>query len=521
MGAVRIAEVTVMLQRGGPIAAAALLALSLGAWLAPRACAAPAYNANPILDQSSFALGTHTLNVIFVESDGTIDPDLETWTPEALATMQSKISEATAWWEGLTAGFHPNARLQFNLNYVNGGVPVATGYEPISRVMGYAELWIPDAMANLGYGGGDFLYQLRAFNSDQRVAQDTNWSTTIFVVNSINDPDGAFVDGSFAWSYTLPSPTASVLTYDNGAWGVEDFHRMLAHELGHHYGALDEYYLSGRTNVERRGYLNWLNGNAERDGQGNRVTPPEGTHKLMLDASLDPSSFTLGQVGQVDTDGDGVPDVLDTFPTLDGNDSGSDPGRGVFRFEGTASVEPTENLGPLGSGQDITINWIAGAEYRVNESDWTSLPAADGAFGAYEEDLELLLVDLIPGQYAIDLRVLNSVDNASEIYSFDFTSTVIPGDADFDGTVTFADFNALANHYGMAGVGWREGDFSGDGTVRFEDFNTLANHFGNSSVASGGAKPVPEPAAAAMLLGGLLALLCRWSRRLLGRQEAS
>jgi hypothetical protein len=386
--------------------------------------AAVAYNADPILDQSSFALGTHTLNVIFVESNGTIDTDTETWTPQSLATMQAKISEATSWWDGLTAAYHPQARLRFNVNYINGGTPVETGFEPIANGASISKFWIIQTMANLGYAGADYLYQVRAFNRDQRIAQDTNWSTTLFVVNSINDEDGKFTGGEFAWTYTQPAPACSVVTYDNGSWGVQNFHRVLAHELAHHYGALDEYYASGRTNVERRGYLNWINGNAQRDADGNYIDPPEGSHKLMLDTTLDPSSFTLGQVGQVDTDGDAIPDILDTFPLLAGSDSGSDPSQGIFQFSGTASVNAGENLGPLGSGQDITINWIDAAEYRLNGSDWAWLPAGDGVYGDYEEDVDLLLADLVSGLYTIDIRAINSVGNQSEIISFNFTSTV-------------------------------------------------------------------------------------------------
>jgi hypothetical protein len=54
------------------------------------------------------------------------------------------------------------------------------------------------------------------------------------------------------------------------------------------------------------------------------------------------------------------------------------------------------------------------------------------------------------------------------------------GDADDDGSVTFADFIALANNFGMTGTGWDGGDFNGDGLTNFTDFVALANNFGQT-----------------------------------------
>ena len=77
---------------------------------------------------------------------------------------------------------------------------------------------------------------------------------------------------------------------------------------------------------------------------------------------------------------------------------------------------------------------------------------------------------------------------------------VIPGDANFDGTVAFPDFLALAEGFGQLG-GWAEGDFNADGTVGFPDFLILAENFGSASQATAS---VPEPHASVVLLIGLL-----------------
>jgi len=57
----------------------------------------------------------------------------------------------------------------------------------------------------------------------------------------------------------------------------------------------------------------------------------------------------------------------------------------------------------------------------------------------------------------------------------------LPGDADRDGTVAFADFLTLSSGFGQAG-NWEQGDFSGDGNVGFEDFLALSANFGESSL---------------------------------------
>ena len=56
----------------------------------------------------------------------------------------------------------------------------------------------------------------------------------------------------------------------------------------------------------------------------------------------------------------------------------------------------------------------------------------------------------------------------------------IPGDANFDGTVNLADFNALAGNFGRQGLWWKYGDFNFDGSVSLADFNQLAGNFGQS-----------------------------------------
>jgi len=86
---------------------------------------------------------------------------------------------------------------------------------------------------------------------------------------------------------------------------------------------------------------------------------------------------------------------------------------------------------------------------------------------------------------------------------------LLPGDANADGTVGFADLVAVAQHYGLNNdPTWSTGDFNGDGMVSFADLVAVAQHYGTTAGAPAGASNVPEPApltiGVAIILMGLI-----------------
>lgn len=399
------------------------------AWLAARVPAASAslpYGAE-FKDQSAYALGTFSLNVVFIESNGAIDPNQEDWSAQQLDSVREQVDLAVDFWEGQTAGYHPNARLKFTVDYANGGVPLETRYEPITRpgTMSATKTWSSDALTGLLYEGQP-VFDAETLNEIARLEHDTNWATTVFVINDEVDEDNRFTNGQFAFS-GIGGPFV-VMTYGNDGWGIDRFHRVLAHELGHTFFALDEYEESRARNTERSGYLDGVNGNAERNGNGQIVTPPQ-PHALMLDNTLEMSPFTKVQVGLVDTDGDSIPDILDSPPVLKNLLTESDSDAGWFRFRALAEVTAIPNLNTFNlsissSGAPMTINWIDGAEYRLDLGDWIPFAAADGAFGGYLEGLDLLVDNIQRGEHLLHFRARNSVDLYSDVRTFAFTSNV-------------------------------------------------------------------------------------------------
>jgi len=92
----------------------------------------------------------------------------------------------------------------------------------------------------------------------------------------------------------------------------------------------------------------------------------------------------------------------------------------------------------------------------------------------------------------------------------------IKADADCNLLVDVLDLAAIANNFDPAGAGkgWRQGDFDYDGDVDVLDLAILANNFNKDARGAGGegGAPVPEPASAALVLLGAVAVLRRRKR---------
>ena len=87
------------------------------------------------------------------------------------------------------------------------------------------------------------------------------------------------------------------------------------------------------------------------------------------------------------------------------------------------------------------------------------------------------------------------------------------GDANLDGRVSFADFQALQANFRKLGT-WEDGDFNGDGTVTFADFQLLQVNFGYEAATSNQLTAmsawlhaVPEPGSLTLTVFAALGLL--------------
>lgn len=333
-----------------------------------------------------YAMGSLKVGVIFVESNGTIDPETENWDSARMSTVFTEINDALTWWENQ----EPSAGQSFSA--IDLGIK-NTSYEPITHDHTDEPLWVNEIMNNMGYTSGSYLDKVKSHNVDLRNNYGTDWAYTIFVIDSLNDADGYFADPNWCafayWDYG-----SVTLTYDNGLWGISRMNNVTAHETGHIFYATDEY--NGYT--ESQGYLNA----DDNEGSGCLMD----TNKLCL------SGGTKLQIGWRDGDSDGVMDILDTLPNTNLERTTQAPAQGdTVYFTGNAVVVPYPNLNPQGSGRDVTLNTVSNVQYRIDNGTWYNASPADGAFDEPKEKYTFNISNIAGGNHLVETRAINSVGN--------------------------------------------------------------------------------------------------------------
>ncbi|OGR75383.1 MAG: hypothetical protein A2X32_12745 [Elusimicrobia bacterium GWC2_64_44] len=385
-----------------PAALALLLACAAAAHAAP-------YGAG-FYDTSEYMAGRVAVNIIFIESNGSIDPRTETtgWTAGKKSEVVGEIQNAMNWWAARNSAA--------NLSFVYNSVTAATGYEPISRSSADEGLWIAQVMSALGYSEPDYYDQVFHYNNDRRDAAGTDWSFTFFLVDSQMDADGEFPDGFFAYAY-LGGPF-SIMTYDNDGYGIGYMEAVAAHETGHIFYALDEYAESGCTTAESSGYLNGLNSNCQNGG---------GSASCIMRGDIGPyytpalCIHSQKMLGWSDLDANSKLDVLDLAPATVLNAYAPDPTSNVSPgYTGSANsiaAYPNSNTyafwGAPRTANDISISRLAAVEYRVDAGAWQAAAAADGAFDENSENFSFTAAALGAGGHTLEARakdIFNTYD---------------------------------------------------------------------------------------------------------------
>ncbi|HTN77148.1 MAG TPA: dockerin type I domain-containing protein, partial [Pirellulaceae bacterium] len=161
---------------------------------------------------------------------------------------------------------------------------------------------------------------------------------------------------------------------------------------------------------------------------GYRLTSSYNNHSLPVS--------TQSHLGWRDADSNGIIDLLDEPFTLTG--SGFRDSQGNYRFVGQSTVQASPNLNPYGLKNDITINRIRVAEYKLDTGPWTVAATYD----TYSATLNLS-IPLPAGEHSIQIRTRDTTTNiASTIFS---ASTNLPASAAPPGLSGFA-FNDVNNN---------------------------------------------------------------------------
>ncbi|MBI4656747.1 MAG: hypothetical protein HY746_08395 [Elusimicrobia bacterium] len=353
-------------------------------------------------DTSEYFMGRVAVAIVFVESDGTGDPNAEDWTTTEKNDVVAEIQAAMTWWAGRES--------RANLSFVYVTTTIATQYEPINRPQTDESLWISQTMGKLGYTESYYFNRARHYMNDIRDANNTDWAFAVFAVDSSNDADGKFSDNTyFAYAY-LGGPF-QVMTYDNGGYGISNMRAVAAHETGHIFYAQDEY-ASACTGNEYTGYLNVKNYNCEDLGgvaciMRGQVTPYTNGQVC---------SYTREMLGWRDSNANNIFDIIDFPPDTVLNAYMPDPtSDDTPSYTGTAySTAVYVNSNPnhpegASASNNININYVSGVEYRVDAGSWLSAPANDGSFNSASENYSFTTASLLNGLHTIEARSKNNL----------------------------------------------------------------------------------------------------------------
>ena len=102
------------------------------------------------------------------------------------------------------------------------------------------------------------------------------------------------------------------------------------------------------------------------------------------------------------------------------------------------------------------------------------------AFSHSTTDKERMTQRLQAGTYFVKIYG----ENRGNLYTLSIyeEKTDLPGDANHDGAVNFADFLIVSGNFGSGRASFEQGDFNGDGFVNFADFLILSGNFGTTAV---------------------------------------
>ncbi|MBE3039361.1 MAG: hypothetical protein IMZ62_11185 [Chloroflexi bacterium] len=354
-----------------------------------------------LYDTSVYMIGSIAVGVILPESAGSA----ENWTSIEQTQVSIEIPEGLARW----ADWSDISNADTNKDAVNANVSfeydfrysIPTTVEPIQLSSVDQCTWISQVMTNMGFtNSGGCFYQVYDYLAYLRSSKGTQWATAVFVVDSSADTDGTFTNGYFGYAY-FNGPFI-VMTYDNDGWSIGNMDLVVQHEMGHIFGAGDNYYQAGyggcMSTTDRYGYLGIANSNCAYNNLS------ADTNVLMNNNNPNRIHWTSQyQIGWRDSDGDHIADVVDTLPkfsmgTLQPN----------LTVTGAVYDEPYLTTTYW---NDVTLNRITSARFRVDSGAWQAISASDGAFNSDHEDVSFNLGEHSNGTHTLDVEGTNSRGN--------------------------------------------------------------------------------------------------------------
>lgn len=364
-------------------------------------------------ETSEYMHGTVAAYVIFVESTGEYETELFDWTPTDIEWAKNGINYGLWWW--MQKYPYKGYKLTF---YVPRNTVIGyTGYEPFSHSIQDSKYWeeninkrvVVDVLSRLGCGSGsDALTMARTCADSIRRSWGTDWAFIIFVIDT-GYLIPSWSDGARAYAY-LNGPYV-VLPF---GWlyhvffeGTEELGSFVAHEVGHIFGATDEY----NNKTERGGYLY----EEDNDGSG-----------CIMDSPGDwcVSSGTARQIGWVDDNLNGYPDILENKIHIALYESPSPVvDSPVTTMRGVVWLEPYPCKKP--NCRSVTINKVAFYNLTSQPTAYLELRATDGNFDSAFEEFTLIMRLNDVGHYSASVSFFDSIMFKSSSYLINFLYTYI------------------------------------------------------------------------------------------------
>jgi hypothetical protein len=233
--------------------------------------------------------------------------------------------------------------------------------------------------------------------NDLRNTYCTDWAFLVYVRNGGVWPNAWYFGPSLTMDRTFGS-----------------FHEVLAHEVGHIFGAIDAY--APNSPSARVGYLLAPNANACGSACGYFLG---GTGECLPDlmAGWHPQfgyntivgPWTAYQLGWHTATGDGVPDILRTKPLIGASTVTHTINPTTFAVTFTGTAYDRAVINEWTSGPGVSINRVSRVTYRINNAPWQDASASDGTFDSTTEGFKFTTPPLRSTPLTVEIRAINNM----------------------------------------------------------------------------------------------------------------
>jgi hypothetical protein len=287
-------------------------------------------------------------------------------------------------------------------------------------------------MSRLGYGGPkDVALAVHNYNEDGRKRFGTDWVYTAFIANSRNEPGHVFSGSVGGAGYTayanlggpyLVQPFPAGAVNPNYLSEVDLFSKIFQHEMVHIFWGLDEYTAAISDCHSLSGYLRYPNKNK-------LSVSPDGTvggcfrdyfNCLMWNSRASEEEgrpicyYTAGQIGTIDANENGIPDVFDRGPTVifEGPEVEyvKDPN---ITLRMTAKSLAVANQNPMHDNPKDYAAPLKDAVLSIDGVGEIRLDPDDGRWNEVEEELTFGLHGLSGGLTRVQVRARNAFGKGS------------------------------------------------------------------------------------------------------------